>query len=205
MQRSPAALKPATSMTLEEWADLDDEIEGELIDGVLEEEEMATHLHELVVTWVTVVLHHWARRHGARVTGSDTKIAVGPRRGRKPDVSVYVRGRQPALQDSLVTVAPHIVVEVVSPRPRDARRDRIDKQGDYARAGVRFYWILDPQLRSFEVLELSGSGRFAVVSAASAGKVRVPGCPGLVIDLDALWQEIDEAEAAESRSRRKRL
>jgi Uma2 family endonuclease len=202
MPRNSAALKSSKLMTLEEWADLEDDVEGELVDGVLEEEEMPTHLHELVVTWLTVALHQWARRRGARVTGPETKIAVGRQRGRKPDISVYVRGRQPRLQDSLVTVAPHVVVEVVPPRARDARRDRIDKQHDYARAGARYYWIVDPQSRSMEIFELE-RGRYLVAVAASRGKVRVPGCPGLVIDIDALWREIDEAAALESRTRRK--
>jgi Uma2 family endonuclease len=191
-------------MTLQEWANLEDEVEGELVDGLLEEEEMPTHLHELVVTWLTVALHHWARARGARVTGSDTKIAVGPQRGRKPDVSVYRRGSQPRLQDSLVTVALHVVVEVVSPRPRDVRRDRIDKQADYARAGVRYYWILDPLARTLEILELERSRRYRIAAVASSGKLRVPGCPGLVLDLDALWSEIDDAIRREARTRRRK-
>jgi Uma2 family endonuclease len=180
-------------MTLQEWADLDDEVAGELVDGVLEEEEMPTHLHELVVTWLLVVLHQWARPRGGQVTGSETKIAVGAARGRKPDVSVYLRGRQPALEDSIVTVAPHVVIEVTSPRARDIRRDRIDKQIDYARAGARYYWILDPQLRTLEILELRRNRRYSVALAASGGTLRVPGCPGLALDLDALWREIDAA------------
>jgi Uma2 family endonuclease len=192
------------AMTLEEWADLDDEVDGELVDGVLEEEEVPTHLHELVVTWLTVVLHQWARARRARVTGSDTKIAVGPQRGRKPDISVYMRGHQPSLQDSLITVTPHIVVEVVSPRPRDVRRDRIDKQADYARAGVRYYWILDPQARGLEIFELERNRRYRVAALASAGKLRVPGCPGLVLDLDELWSEIDQAASREVRARRRK-
>jgi Uma2 family endonuclease len=190
-------------MTLEEWAALDDDIEGELVDGVLEEEEMPTHLHELVVTWLLVVLHQWARRRGGRVTGSETKIAVAAGRGRKPDVSVYVRGRQPALGDTIVKVAPHVVIEVTSPRPRDIRRDRIDKQVDYARAGARYYWILDPQLRTLEIFELGRNRRYSVARVASGGTIRVPGCPGLALDLDALWREIDDAATATSPSRRR--
>ena len=191
-------------MTLEEWADLDDEIEGELVDGVLEEEEMPTVLHEIIVAWMLAALRPWARRRGGFVVGSETKLAVGPRRGRKPDLSVVLRGRMPALLDTLVRVPPHLVVEVTSPRPRDAHRDRVDKLADYARAGVPLYVIVDPRLRSIEVFELGRDGRYAVALAAGEGRVRVPGCPGLTLDLDALWEEVDEAERAEARRTRRR-
>jgi Uma2 family endonuclease len=108
----------------------------------------------------------------------------------------------PALLDSLVRVAPHVVVEVVSPRPRDARRDRVDKLRDYARSGVAYYWILDPQLRSLEVFERGSDGRYAVALTATRGRARVPGCRGLTLDLDALWEWVDEAERANARRRR---
>ena len=180
-------------MTLEQWADLDDDVEGELVDGVLEEEEMPSFQHEIIVAWLIVTLHGWARRRGGRVAASEAKIAVGPRRGRKPDVSVYVRRQMPAATDRLITVAPYLVVEVASPRPRDTRRDRIDKLGDYARAGIRYYWIVDPQLRSLEVFELARNRRYVVALTATEGRTRVPGCPGLMVDLDALWREVDEA------------
>ena len=180
-------------MTLEEWADLDDEIEGELVDGVIEEEEMPSFLHEMIVAWLIEVLRGWARRRAGRVAASEAKIAIGPRRGRKPDVSVYLRSQMPQATDRLITVAPYLVVEVTSPRPRDTRRDRIDKLADYARAGIRYYWVVDPQLRSLEVFELGRAGRYAVALTTAAGRTRVPGCPGLRLDLDALWREVDEA------------
>ena len=46
------AAGPARAMTLEEWAALDEEVEGELVDGILEEEEMPSFLHEIVVAWL---------------------------------------------------------------------------------------------------------------------------------------------------------
>ncbi len=191
-------------MTVEEWGDLDEDIEGELVDGLLEEEEMATFLHELVVMWLARVLGAWARRRQGYIAGSEAKIAVGSRRGRKPDLSIYLRGKAPALADSLVRIPPHLVVEVISPRPRDARRDRVEKISDYARAGISYYWILDPQLRTLETLEREASAQYRVAVARSRGKVRIPGCPSLVLNLDVLWAEVDEAERQQMQRMRKR-
>ena len=136
-----------------------------------------------------------------RAASSETKIAVGARRGRKPDLSVYLRGHLPAIDDALVRQRPHLVVEVTSPRPRDARRDRVDKLRDYAGAGIPYYWIVDPRLRSLEVFELAESGRYTLALSATDGRVRIPGCPGLVVDLSALWQEVDEAARQGERRR----
>jgi Uma2 family endonuclease len=204
MSRSAAAIEAVKLLNLEQWADLDDEIEGELVDGVLEEEEMPTYLHELVVAWLIEHLRRWARANRGFVAGSEAKIAVGAKRGRKPDLSVYLGNRQPSLLDRLITVPPQLVVEVVTARARDIRRDRIEKPADYGKAGIRYYWIVDPQARAVEIFELGRNGRYSVALAASTGKQRIPGCRGLVLDLDALWQEIDEASAANKARAKKR-
>jgi Uma2 family endonuclease len=186
-------------MTLEEWASLGDGVEGELVDGLLEEEEMSTVLHELVVTWLVTALRRWVSRRRGFLLGSETKLAVAARRGRKPDLSVFLPPLLPAPSQTLVRVPPHLVVEVASPRPRDARRDRVEKLADYARAGARCYWILDPQQRSLEVYELGRDGRYAVALVAAGGRVRIPSCPGLTLDLDVLWAEADAAERARAK------
>jgi Uma2 family endonuclease len=72
----------------------------------------------------------------------------------------------------------------------DERRDRVEKMGEYASFGVRFYWLVDPALGSVEIFELH-EGRFARAVAATAGELRhVPGCPGLTVDVDELWAEL---------------
>src|SRR5437899_1377209 len=193
MRRAATAAERPRLMTLEEWAALDDDVEGELVDGILEEEEMPTVLHELIVTWLTTALRRWASRRRGFLLGSEAKIAVGPRRGRKPDLSVFLPPALPAPSDTLVRVPPRLAVEIASPRPRDVRRDRVEKLADYARAGVRYYCIVDPQLRSIEVYELGRDRRYTVAASAAHGRVRVPGCPGLTLDLDALWTEVEAA------------
>lgn len=192
-------------MSLARWADLPDDIDGELVDGVLVEEEMPSALHELIVSWLTALLALWGDPRGAIVLGSGARYAVGRWRGRKPDLAVYLPGVPRPPEAGLIHVPPSIAVEVVSPSPRDQRRDRLDKVHEYARFGIRWYWILDPQLRSLEVLERGGDGRYVHVLGASGGQLkRVPGCRGLKLDLDALWARIDQVfPRAAPRQRRK--
>lgn len=189
--------QPLVTMTLEEWADLEEDAEGELVDGILVEEEVPSFLHEVVVAWLVHALLNWLGDKGW-VASSEAKFAVRPRRGRKPDVSVYLAGRRPPAH-GLVRVPPDIVVEVISPSTRDERRDRIDKYDDYAAFGVRWYWLLDPAFRILEIYELGPDGRYARACAAADAPVDpVPGCAGLVLDMPALWGRLDRLEGADA-------
>jgi Uma2 family endonuclease len=180
------------AMTLEEWADLDEDQEGELVDGRLEEEEMTTMAHEVVVAWTMDALRRWLQPQGGWVLASQHKLAVSPRRGRIPDVVAYFPGRPvPAREAKLATRPPDVAIEVVSTRPRDARRDRVDKKADYGAWGLPAYWIIDPRVRLLEVLQLGPDGRYVDALSATNGTHDIPGCPGLQLDLDALWAEVD--------------
>lgn len=180
------------TLTLDEWGRLPEDQPGELVDGRLEEEEMPDWVHDEVVMWLAEALRPWVRSRHGRVGGA-AKLAVAPDRGRMPDVTVYLRAKPP--RRGLIHIPPDIVVEVVSPTPRDVRRDRVEKLADYATFGVGQYWLLDPETRTFELLSLGEDGRYVHALAATGGKLEeIPRCPGLVIDLDALWAELDELD-----------
>ncbi len=195
-QSAGAAVTTGGELTLAQWAQLDEDVPGELVDGMLEEEEVPTLLHELIVGWLIAHFYAWLAGRGGVVGGSEAKLAISPRRGRKADVFAYLPGQPlPPLRASLFEVPPTIVVEVVTPTPRDARRDRIEKMGEYATFGVKFYWIIDPELRSLEIWELDGQGRYVRSLGARAGTLSdIPGCEGLSLDLSELWEKIDRLE-----------
>ena len=113
------------------------------------------------------------------------------RKLRIPDVAVFLNPDGSRLpRHGVIRVPPDIAVEVVSPSPRDERRDRIEKMDEYAAFGVRFYWILDPGLQSLEIFELAG-GHYARTARATEGRMEsVPGCAGLTVDLDELWNDL---------------
>jgi Uma2 family endonuclease len=182
-------------LSLDEWFDLPEDQPGELVEGRLEEEEAPDYLHELLVALLGQALGNWISPRGGLVAGSNAKFAVGSGRGRKPDLTVYLPGSRRPPARGLIRVPPDIAIEIVSSTPRDGRRDRIEKTADYAAFGVAWYWLLDPQLRSLEVLQLDPQGRYLHVLGASTGTLeKIPGCEGLTLDLDALWAAIDSLE-----------
>jgi Uma2 family endonuclease len=185
----------APELSLDDWFDLPEDDPGELVDGRLEEEENPDYLHELLVALLARILGDWIFPSGGLVAGSGAKFVVAARRGRKPDLTVYLPGGRRPPARGLIRVPPDIAVEIVSSTPRDGRRDRVEKTADYAAFGVAWYWLLDPQLRSLEILQLDPQGRYLHVLGASAGTLEtVPGCEGLTLDLDALWAAIDALE-----------
>jgi Uma2 family endonuclease len=95
-------------------------------------------------------------------------------------------------------VPPDIMVEVISRRPRDVRRDRIEKPADYAAFGVRYYWLVQPDARTLEIYELQAAGGYLRIVGASSGVIDVPGCPDLRLDLDAMWAEVARLASAPS-------
>ena len=184
-------------LTLDTWANLPEDEVGELVDGVLVEEEMPSYVHEVLVALLIHVFSGWTLPLGGLVAGSDARFAVTPQRGRKPDLSVYLPGSPLPTSRGAITVPPDIAVEVVSPTPQDGRRDRVDKVAEYAAFGIRYYWLVDPQLRSLEILALGEDGRYVHVLGATGGVVsEISGCEGLEVDLDALWAAVDRLEAS---------
>jgi len=177
-------------MTIEQWADMDEDEPGEFVDGYLVEEEVTDLLHERVVAWLVFVLMSWGKPRRALVFASGVKYAVSSTRGRKPDVSVYPPGTR-LTRGNLARKAPMLMVEVLTPTARDVRRDRVEKMFEYARFGVRSYWIVDREVRRIECYELSADGRVFLSAIVAQGQFEVPNFDGLVLDLDDLWSEAD--------------
>jgi len=80
---------------------------------------------------------------------------------RQPDVVVVV-----ADESSRIMSAPLLVVEVLS--PDSVERDLFIKRAEYGRAGLRHYWVVDPETPAIIVFRAVGAGPLTEHARATA-------------------------------------
>lgn len=83
--------------------------------------------------------------------------------------------------------APDMVVEVTS--PSTARYDKLLKFNLYQRAGVREYWLVDPDTRTVSVYTLEDGAYHAATAYGSDSSVRVGILDDCTIDLGTVFPE----------------
>jgi len=165
----------------------------ELWDGVVVEGEVTGYRHQRILFWLTTMLDRWVAMRGGH-TWMDGGVKFGPHDVRGPDLMVWWSG-QPVDPVKLFDAIPDLVIEIISPQPRDVRRDREEKLADYCAHGIPRYWIVEPIHRTFERYVRTRVGKeweYRRVGLDTAGTIRVPELRGLTLDLDALWRSIKD-------------
>jgi hypothetical protein len=105
-----------------------------------------------------------------------------------PDLAGWRRERMPVIPDvAAFTLAPDWVCEILSPGAANARRDRVKKPAEYAKAGIPWFWLVDPRERLLEVRHLRG-GVYAVLQTfAGDDRVRAQPFDAVELDLAGWW------------------
>ena len=83
--------------------------------------------------------------------------------------------------------APDLVMEILSPATQ--RHVRVSKFNLYQKAGVREYWIVDPESKSVQVFVLDGEHYAAKDFGTAADTIKVSVLEGCAIDLSQVFSE----------------
>lgn len=103
-----------------------------------------------------------------------------------PDLAGWRRERMPEMPDvAYFTLAPDWSCEVLSPSTEDV--DRAEKVPLYAREGVAHLWLVDPLVRTLEVLRLDGGTYRLVTTVRGDARVRAEPFDALELELALLW------------------
>lgn len=107
--------------------------------------------------------------------------------GREPDILFVATASLGRLGATYLNGPADLVVEITSPESR--LRDRGEKFAEYEMAGVREYWLIDPDLARADFYQLGADGRFASIPPDADGRYRSRELPGFWIEVAWLWSE----------------
>jgi Uma2 family endonuclease len=102
-----------------------------------------------------------------------------------PDIAGWRSERAPSAASTFFTQAPDWVCETLS--PSTAVIDRTRKLAVYAERQVAFVWLVDPLMRTLEVLRREGSAWLVAANHGGDQKVRAVPFEAIEIDLLQLW------------------
>jgi Uma2 family endonuclease len=107
-----------------------------------------------------------------------------------PDLGGWRRERLPVMtnEEPYFTLAPDWVCEVLS--PSTAKLDRAEKLPIYARAEVKYAWLIDPLEHTLEVRRLDGDKWTILEFFQDDAKVRAEPFDAIELDLSVLWADI---------------
>ena len=139
--------------TAEDRELLPEEVRTELIDGVIYDMASPIPAHQIIVGEVYVMLRECIARSGrecyAFIAPSDVWINNDNKTVLQPDV--YVICDFAMVDEKAVKGAPMLVIEVLSPSTQS--RDILLKAYKYYKAGVKEYWLIDPEKRTVRVYD----------------------------------------------------
>lgn len=118
----------------------------DFVDGTLEERHLGEIDHWRVQRSLLQALIPGESQHGYFVV-QETRLQVSPTRFRVPDTCLM---RQEDLPERILTRAPLLCIEVMSPEDRLPRL--VQKCHEYLAMGVPTVWILDPIRRAAHIL-----------------------------------------------------
>ena len=190
MTTSKPKLRTGTRMSLDEFLALGETDERlELFDGVLYLMSTPTKDHQFLMRRIGI--HFEAFLDDFDVPPYEvhhditTILSEELQRAVEPDLVVILAGRDDIGGARWVEGVPDIVVEILS---SDRNHDLVFKRRIYSEAGVREYWIFDPQNDTVLPLELQNGEYIERPALTAADTLTTPLLPGLSIPLADIFQ-----------------
>jgi Uma2 family endonuclease len=191
----PLAEKTVEYYTYGDYLTWDDNERWELIDGVPYNMSPApSRRHQRIATELTRQFATFLLNKSCQVYAAPFDVRLPEANENVSDISTVV---QPdiavicdadKLDDAGCSGAPDLIVEITS--PSTSRKDHKEKFFRYERAGVREYWLVDPDATTVTVFTLGTDTRYGRPDVFSDDETITVGVlPELVIDLKLAFRE----------------
>ena len=117
-------------------------------------------------------------------------LVFGQHSGVIPDIVFFTHTRDAEMiSGGHLVAAPDLVVEILSPGPENAARDRVAKRQLYAKHGVKEYWIVDGENRAVEIYRLSDKNLELSAMLKVGDEITSPLLPGFNSPLANIFEQ----------------
>jgi len=182
------------------YKEVQEDQKAEFINGKVIVHSPARLVHIEVQERIFALLHNHVRLHNLGVIGYDKLMVNLTRNDYEPDICYFSSERSKDFQpEDMFFPAPDFVIEIISKSTE--RRDRGVKFVDYAKHGVKEYWIVSARKQEIEQYQLS-EGIFEIVNTWTEGEIQSVAVPGFRFEVRAVfdseqhmkWIEKDKQE-----------
>jgi Uma2 family endonuclease len=180
----------------EEYLALPDNRLLEFAHGFLEVLPVPTTSHQALVAYFYGLLLAFVSQHDlGELLFAPIRVRLWRGKFREPDLVFMLKSHARRIGEEFWDGA-DLALEVLSTDAKDRRRDLVTKRGEYARARIPEYWIVDPQERTITVLRLTGK-RYVVHGCYRAGsRATSPLLTGFDVDVSATFAQARAALGA---------
>ncbi len=183
------AVKQTRAATYADLEALPPGVVGEILFGALHAHPRPAPRHALAATSLTgEIVGAFQKGRGGPggwIILAEPELHLGPHVV-VPDLAGWRRERMPKLPSTAYfEMPPDWVCEILS--PSTARVDRTDKLRIYAAFGVAHCWLIDPDVRTLEVMALTGAHWLLAATFTDADTVAAPPFDAHAFALDVLW------------------
>ncbi|MDM8528748.1 Uma2 family endonuclease [Anaerolineales bacterium HSG24] len=149
----------------------------------------ASSKHQNLVMWLSAILHIFVETCslGLILPAPFNMKMARIRRGREPDILFVTKARQHLIQYAHLAGPADLAIEIIS--PESAERDRVTKFREYETAGVKEYWLIDPETEDIEFYQLTATGYYQRIFPNSNGVYHSAVLSGFGFDVNWLQQK----------------
>lgn len=159
----------------------------EILDGCLVKEPSPSVHHQQVCGALFRQLAEFFGHHdrSGLILFAPLDVTLGSKTVVQPDILYVSSAHREIVREERIDGPCDLVVEIMSPSNR--RKDRLRKMEIYRRAGVRHYWLVDPEENTLEAYVLRDENYALVFVGGPGDEFSHPEFPGLSLNLDKVF------------------
>ncbi len=181
--------KPKSKISYEEFLEWYDDQHAEWVDGEIIMGQPPTFEHQADSDFLTALLRLFveARDLGVIVSAPFQMRLKDQKSGREPDMLFVAKENMERIKRTYLDGPADLVIEIMS--PESVGRDRGDKFVEYEAAGIREYWLIDPQRKQAEFYRLDEENRYQTVFSGKEGVFHSQVVDRFYLRVEWLWQK----------------